>query len=91
MAKNHYQKNEVVDGGGTLIGYLEHSPTEHLTATLGLSLRYVAADNLGVRLFVDYNWMRTSATYTPTTGSPKNFAAYRTPLSAGIAFDAMLW
>lgn len=91
VAKNHYQKNEVVDNEGTLLGHLEHSPIEHLTATLGLSLRYVAADNLGVRLFVDYNWMRTGATYTPTTGSPKNFAAYRTPLSAGIAFDAMLW
>ena len=91
MAKNHYQKNEVVDNGGNIIGHLEHSPVEHFTATLGLSLRYIAADNLGVRLFADYNWMRTSATYTPQTGTPQGFAAYRTPLSVGVAFDAMLW
>ena len=91
MAKNHYQKNEVVDNGGNIIGHLEHSPVEHFTATLGLSLRYIAADNLGVRLFTDYNWMRTSATYTPQTGTPQGFAAYRTPLSVGVAFDAMLW
>ena len=91
VAKNHYQKNSVVGTDGELIGHLEHSTTEHLTATLGLSVRYIAADNLGVRLFADYNWLRTGSTFTPAVGTPTTVAAYRTPLTIGIAFDAMLW
>ena len=91
VAKNHYQKNNVVGSNGELLGHLEHSTTEHLTATLGISLRYIAADNLGVRLFADYNWLRTGSTFTPTAGNPTTLAAYRTPLTLGLAFDAMLW
>ncbi|MBR3681910.1 MAG: phosphatase PAP2 family protein [Tidjanibacter sp.] len=97
VSKNHYQRNEVVGSEGTVVGHLEHSTTEHLTATVGASVRYIAADNLGVRLFVDYNWMRTGSTFTPSEGAtsasanPISFATYHTPLTIGLAFDAMLW
>ena len=97
VSKNHYQRNEVVDPEGCIVGHLEHSTTEHLTATVGASVRYIAADNLGVRLFVDYNWMRTGSTFTPSEGAtsasanPISFATYHTPLTIGLAFDAMLW
>lgn len=93
VAKNHRQTGEVYDSKGTLLGTIEHDATEHFTATFGMQVRYVTADNLGVRLFADYNYLRTTTTFTPALPSREatTTAAYRHPLSAGIAVDVMLW
>ena len=49
------------------------------------------ADNLAVRAFADYNYVRTDYTITPTSGSVEQYSGYRHPLSIGVAIDAMLW
>lgn len=58
-SRNHYLKNTLIDDYGREVATIEHDNTEHLTATVGLSLRYVVADNLGLRLYADYNYIRT--------------------------------
>ena len=64
-SRNHRLKNTIIDNYGRQVATIEHDNTEHLTATVGLSLRYVVADNLGLRLYADYNYIRTDYTLTP--------------------------
>lgn len=91
VAGNHHLLNELVDEGGTVVAEVEHDTTEHFTAIGGLSLRWVVADNLGVRLYADYNYVRTAYTVTPTAGSATNYSSYHNPLTFGVAVDAILW
>lgn len=91
ISKNHYLKNQLTDTTGSNSATIVHNTTDHFTATAGVSLRYIAGDNLGVRLFADYNYLRTDYTVTPTTGAPIERASYRHPLTIGIAVDAMMW
>lgn len=91
VARNHYLKNSVVDATGAVLATIEHDTTEHFTASAGAWLRFIAADNLGVRIFAEYNWLRNDYTITPTVGPATHHGHYRHPLSFGIAVDAMLW
>ena len=95
ISRNHYLKNELLGPDGAVVATLEHDDTEHLTATAGLSLRYVVADNLGLRLYADYNYIRTDYTITPVTPSATTettrHSAYQRPLTFGLAIDALLW
>jgi hypothetical protein len=74
-----------------VLATIEHDTTEHFTASAGAWLRFIAADNLGVRLFAEYNWLRNDYTITPTVGAATHHGHYRHPLSLGVAVDAMLW
>lgn len=91
VGRNHYLKNQIVDSEGNLLAVVEYDTGEHFTATVGASLRWVVADNLAVRAYADYNYVRTDYTITPTAGSLKTYSGYRHPLSFGVAVDAMLW
>lgn len=92
ISHNHYLKHHLLDGSGQRVAIVEHDTTEHLTATAGLSLRYVVADNLGLRLYADYNYVRTDYTLVPTNGSAAtHHAGYQRPLTFGLALDALLW
>lgn len=91
FSKNHYLKTTLTDATGNTTATLHYNTSPRITATTGLSLRYVAANNLGVRLFTDYNWLRTDYTLTPSTGNAIYQSSYRHPLTVGIAIDAMLW
>ena len=92
VAKNHYLKNHLVDTAtGSEVATITYDQTEHFAATAGLSLRYVAADNLGVRVAVDYNWMRTDYEVAQGGGAPQHYGSYRRPLTVSLAVDALLW
>lgn len=91
VAGNHYLLNELVDDKGTVVAEVEHDTTEHFTAIAGLSFRWIVADNLGVRLYADYNYVRTDYTVTPTVGAAAHYSSYHNPLTFGVAVDAILW
>ena len=92
VSKNHYLKNHIVGNTVDLpLAVVEYDTTEHLSATAGVSLRYVVANNLGVRLKVDYNWVRSDYTITPVVGKASHHSGYRHPLTIAVAVDAMLW
>ena len=92
VAKNHHLKSSVIDTAtGVEVATITHNTTEHFSASTGAWLRYIAADNLGVRLFAEYNWLRNDYTITPSLGGGTTHSHYRHPLSFGIAVDAMLW
>lgn len=91
VAQNQSLKNNFVDGAGVSLATLEYTTTEHFTAVAGVSLRRIVADNLGVRVFADYNYLRTDYRLTPEVGEPSQHAAYHSPLTFGVAVDAVLW
>ncbi len=91
VAQNQSLKNSVVGSEGAAMATIEYSTTEHFTAVAGISLRRIVADNLGVRIFADYNYLRTDYTLTPDAGDPSWHAEYRSPLTFGVAVDAVLW
>lgn len=91
VAQNQSLKNNFVDGAGVSLATLEYATTEHFTAVAGVSLRRIVADNLGVRVFADYNYLRTDYRLTPEVGEPSQHAAYHSPLTFGVAVDAVLW
>ena len=91
VAQNQSLKNSIVGTDGATMATIEYSTTEHLTAVAGVSLRRIIADNLGVRIFADYNYLRTDYTLTPEAGDSSRHAAYRSPLTFGVAVDAVLW
>ncbi|MBO7300611.1 MAG: phosphatase PAP2 family protein [Tidjanibacter sp.] len=80
---------------GAQVATIEYDTSEHLSASVGVSLRWIVADNLGVRAYADYNYIRTDWDFTPTsedgTATPTRHSAYHRPLTFGIAVDAMLW
>lgn len=91
VGRNHRLKNEIVDSSGATIATVEYDNGEHLTATAGVSLRWIVADNLGVRAYADYNYIRSDWHLTHANSTPKHHAAYLRPLTFGVAIDAMLW
>ena len=93
VGRNHNLTTTITDPAtGAQVAELVYDRREHLAATVGVSLRWIVADNLGVRAYADYNYIRTdwslaeSSAATPTTHS-----AYHRPLTFGVAVDAMLW
>ena len=90
VAQNQSLKNSVVDGLGVEVATIEYSTTEHFTAVAGISLRRVVADNLGVRIYADYNYLRTDWNLS-TSGTTTPHSAYLSPLTFGVAVDAILW
>lgn len=106
VGRNHRLENEIVDSSGATVAIVEFENGEHLTATAGVSLRWIVADNLGVRAYADYNYIRTDWRVTPTasasvpasvpalgsaSGVATHHASYLRPLTFGVAVDAMLW
>ena len=104
VGRNHRLENEIVDSSGATVAIVEYENGEHLTATAGVSLRWIVADNLGVRAYADYNYIRTDWHVTPTASAPASapalgsasgvathHASYLRPLTFGVAVDAMLW
>lgn len=91
VAQNQSLKNHIVGEGGAELATIEYSTTEHFTAVAGISLRRVVADNLGVRIFADYNYLRTDWDLTTAEGGRTRHADYRSPLTFGVAVDAILW
>jgi membrane-associated phospholipid phosphatase len=106
VSRNHTSKNTLVGENGAVVATIEHDNTEHLTATAGRSLRYVVADNLGLRLYADYNYIRTDYPLSPLSpseippggetsarisGQPTRHSGYQRPLTFGVAVDALLW
>ena len=90
VAQNQSLKNSVVDGYGNDVATIEYSTTEHFTAVAGISLRRIVADNLGVRIYADYNYQRTDWGLS-TAGTTTSHSAYLSPLTFGVAVDALLW
>lgn len=97
VARNHRQTNHLLDTEDNVVANIAHDNNEHLTATAGLSLRYVVADYLGVRLYADYNYVRTDyRLWAAESGFQANppsvyISSYQNPLTFGIAIDALLW
>ena len=120
VARNHRLQNSVVDDNGVLLATIDYDNREHLTLTAGLSLRFVVGDNLGVRIYADYNYLRSDYSLTSaseTLGAAANlwgganvgayddsyvgvvgaggvgdrYSEWRTPLTLGVAVDALLW
>lgn len=97
VGRNHRQTNHLLDEEGSVVANISHDNKEHLTATTGLSLRYVVADYLGVRLYADYNYVRTDFTLSAAESGPQPnrpplyISGYQNPLTFGIAIDALLW
>lgn len=93
VGRNHKLQNEILDASGTTIATVDYDNGEHLTATAGVSLRWIVADNLGIRAYADYNYIRSDWTLTPATPATtsQHHAAYLRPLTLGVAVDAMLW
>ncbi len=93
VGRNHHLTTTIANSQGTPIAELQYDTREHLTASVGVSLRWIVADNLGVRAYADYNYIRTDWSHTapesPTIAT--RHAAYHRPLTFGIAVDAMLW
>lgn len=91
VAQNQHLENSIVGGSGEPLATLRYDTTEHFTAVAGISLRRVIADNLGVRIFADYNYLRTDWTLSHADGKHSRHADYRSPLTFGVAVDAILW
>lgn len=73
---------------------LEVDARQHFAATAGVWARYVVGNNLGVRLFADYNYMRSGYSVVASAGGAGTLseeALYLHPLTIGIAVDALLW
>ena len=91
VGRNHRLQNDIVDTSGATVATVEYDNGEHLTATAGISLRWIVADNLGVRAYADYNYIRSDWRLTYAGNTPTHHAAYLRPLTVGVAIDAMLW
>ena len=91
VAQNQHLENDFVGESGEPLATLRYSTTEHFTAVAGVSLRRIVADNLGVRIFADYNYLRTDWSLALPDGSYTKQNDYRNPLTFGVAVDAVLW
>lgn len=91
VAQNQHLENHFVSVQGEPVATLSYSTTEHFTAVAGVWLRRIVADNLGVRIFADYNYLRTDWNIAHSSGGSKSHADYRNPLTFGVAVDAVLW
>lgn len=91
VGRNHRLENEIVDESGVRVATVDYDNGEHLTATAGVSLRWIVADNLGVRAYADYNYIRADWRLTLSDGLSTRHATYLRPLTFGVAVDAMLW
>ena len=91
VARNQHLENSIVGEMGEPLATLRYDTTEHFTAVAGISLRRIVADNLGVRIFADYNYLRTDWSLSRSEGDYSKHADYRSPLTFGVAVDAILW
>jgi hypothetical protein len=95
VGRNHHLATTIANSQGTQVAIIEYDTREHLAATVGVSLRWIVADNLGVRVYADYNYIRTDWSLAPTSEHPSatttHHSAYHRPLTFGVAVDAMLW
>lgn len=91
VARNHRMVNHIAGESGEPMATIEFGNREHLTFTTGLSLRWLATNYMGLRLYVDYNHIRYDYTLTPAAGEAKSHSIYNRPLTVGFAVDAMLW
>lgn len=94
VGRNHHLTTTINDPAtGAQVAEIVYDRREHLAATVGVSLRWIVADNLGVRAYADYNYIRTdwSLAESATPDAPTTHSAYHRPLTFGVAVDAMLW
>lgn len=94
VGRNHHLTNAITDAATeTQVAEIVYDNGEHLTATVGVSLRWIVADNLGVRAYADYNYIRTdwSLTEVAAPNASTAHSAYHRPFTFGVAVDAMLW
>lgn len=91
ISRNQHLENAIANSQGEALYTIEYHTTEHLTAIAGVSLRRVVADNLGVRLYVDYNYICTDWSIKDSEGDSSRHSSYHSPLTFGIAVDALLW
>lgn len=91
ISYGHYQTFGYLPAGTTELGTIESSTDSYFSATAGLWGRYIMGNNLGIRGFVDYNYLQGSYTLThPSTQSSTHIVPLR-PLTVGVAIDVMLW
>lgn len=93
VSRNHERMFELVDNGGNVVGGLEYDNREHATVTAGLSLRFVTGNNIGVRVYADYNYQRSDYRYglNDEQSGWKYRSEWTSPLTVGVAVDALLW
>lgn len=96
VGRNHHLTTTIIDPAtGSQVAELVYDRREHLAATVGVSLRWIVADNLGVRAYADYNYIRTDWSLAHPSEHPSatttHHSAYHRPLTFGVAVDAMLW